>query len=121
MQDAMTRIALVATLLALPATSLASTGAATAPSEQAGRRAALEIVEVEPVTVEGRGFKSRELVRISADGRQKRVTAGAAGRFVVLFSRARACNGLVVVARGSKGSRAAVTFQSLSGIHCLEP
>ncbi len=73
------------------------------------------------MTVAGRAFKPGERVRLSADGRRKTVTAGARGGFKVVFPEANVCNGFVAVARGSKGSRATVTFAQFSNVHCLEP
>jgi hypothetical protein len=111
--ELMALLVLLALVVGLPGTSPAS--------EQTAPRATLEIVGIEPVAVAGRGFKSGERVRVSADGRRKLVTAGALGGFRVLFLRASACDGLVVVARGAQGSRATVTFENLSNVHCLEP
>lgn len=116
----MALLALIAILLGLPAMSLASESTQTATDKPAAQ-ATLKIVGVEPVTVAGRAFKSRERVRVSADGRKKTLTAGARGGFKVIFPQANVCNGLVVVARGSEGSRATVTFANFSNIHCLEP
>jgi hypothetical protein len=116
----MALVVLVAVVLGLPAMSLSSENTTT-ENEQAARRATLEIVAIEPVAVAGRAFKSGERVRVSADGRHKRVTAGSRGGFRVSFPRARVCEGLVVVARGSEGSRATVTFENFSKIHCLDP
>jgi hypothetical protein len=109
----MALLVLLALVVGLPGTSPAS--------ELTAWRATLKIVGIEPVAVAGRGFKSGEWVRVSADGRRKRVTAGARGGFRVLFPRASACDGLVVVARGSQGSRATVTFENLLNVHCVEP
>jgi hypothetical protein len=94
-------------------------GSGMAPAVQSGR-AALEIVGVEPVAVAGRAFKAGERVRLTADGRRKTVTASARGSFKVVFLGANVCNGLVVVASGSEGSRATVAFAQLSSVHCLE-
>lgn len=112
-------VALIAILLGLPAMSLASDSPTAA--DTTATRATLKIVGVEPVTVAGRAFKSGERVRVSADGRKKTLIAGARGGFKVIFPQANVCNGLVVVARGSEGSRATVTFANFSNIHCLEP
>lgn len=115
----MVLLALIAIFL-VPAMTLTAESSPTAADTTAAR-ATLKIVGVEPVTVTGRAFKSGERVRVSADGRRKTVTAGARGGFKVIFPQASACNGLVVVARGSDGSRATVTFANFSNIHCLEP
>jgi hypothetical protein len=90
------------------------------PSVHSGR-ATLKIVGVEPLTVSGRAFRARERVRLSADGLRKAVTAGNRGGFKVTFPEANVCNGVVVAARGSEGSRATVTFAQFSNVHCLEP
>jgi hypothetical protein len=116
----MALLVLLVLLLGLPAMSLASSSGTT-PADKSAARAALKIVGIEPVTVAGRAFKSGERVRVSADGRKKTVTAGTRGGFKVIFPQANVCNGLVVVARGSEGSRATVTFANFSNVHCLEP
>jgi hypothetical protein len=81
----------------------------------------VEIVQISPLTVAGRGFKPKERVRLTANGRRKLVTAGRRGTFEVTFPAANTCNGVFVVAVGSKGSRASVTFAQFSDILCLEP
>jgi hypothetical protein len=116
----MVLLVLLAVLLGLPTMTLAAESSPTAADKSAAR-ATLKIVGIDPVAVAGRAFKSGERVRVSADGRHKRVTAGARGGFKVSFPQASACDGLVVVARGSEGSRATVTFGQYSNIHCLEP
>jgi hypothetical protein len=109
-------LALIAILVGLPAVSLASEGSPASPS-----RAELTIVRVQPLIVAGRAFKAGEKVSLSADGRRKTVTAGPRGGFKVSFPEMSACNGVTVVARGSKGSRASVNFAQFSNVHCLEP
>lgn len=116
----MALLALLALLLGLPAMSLTSESS-TAPAKKPAGQANLRIVQVSPVTVAGRAFKAGERVRITADGRRKSVTAGARGAFKISFPEANACNGVVVVAVGSEGSRATVTFAQFSNVHCLEP
>jgi hypothetical protein len=113
----MTRLALLAVLLAIPATTRPAESAVPTPAGHTAARATLEIVRTLPLTVAGQGFKPKERIRVSADGRRKSVTAGARGSFRVAFPAANACNGVVVVAVGSKGSRASVTFAQF----CLEP
>jgi hypothetical protein len=110
--------ALFAVLLAIPALTLTADTAVPAPAASTAGRATLEIVRTSPLTVAGRGFKPKERIRVTADGRRKFVTAGTRGRFTVAFLAANACNGVFVAAVGSKGSRASVTF---SNIHCREP
>jgi hypothetical protein len=105
-------------ILAIPALTLPAASAT--PAGTTGR-AAVEIVQISPLTVAGRGFKPKERVRVTANGRRKSVTAGTRGRFEVAFPAANACNGVFVVAGGSKGSRASVTFAQFSDIICLEP
>lgn len=115
-------IALIVFLFGATLFNVGSTvpGSGVAPAAQSGR-AALEIVGVEPVAVAGRAFKSGERVRVTAGGRRKTVTASARGSFKVVFTGANVCNGLIVVASGSEGSRATVAFAQLSSVHCLEP
>jgi hypothetical protein len=81
----------------------------------------VEVVQTSPLTVAGRGFKPKERIRVTANGRRKFVTAGRRGRFEVAFPAAKTCNGVFAVAVGSKGSRASVTFAQFSDIICLEP
>lgn len=95
-------------------------GSGLAPAVQTGR-AELEILRPEPLTVVGRAFMQREQVRVSVDGKRKSVVAGPRGGFKISFPEANACNGIIVVARGSKGSRASVAFNQFSNVHCLEP
>jgi hypothetical protein len=117
----MTRLALLAVLLAIPAMTGPAGGAVPTPAGNTAARATLEIVLTSPLTVAGQGFKPKERIRVSANGRRKSVTAGARGSFEVAFRAANVCNGVVVVAVGSKGSRASVTFAQFSDVHCLEP
>jgi hypothetical protein len=92
----------------------------TVTSPQASR-ASLKVVRAQQLTVAGRGFRGSERIRLTADGRRRFATAGPRGGFTVSFPEANTCNGVVVVARGSKGSRATVTFGQFSNVHCLEP
>jgi uncharacterized protein Veg len=108
-------------LVAVPALSALTLPAASATPAGTTGRAALEIVQTSPLTVAGRGFKAKERVRVTANGGRKSVTAGRRGRFEVAFPTANTCNGVFVVAVGSKGSRASVTFAQFSDILCLEP
>lgn len=119
----MALLALLAILVGVSATTLTADG----PSGGALRkvdpstRASLRVVSIKPVAVTGRAFKPGELVRLSAAGKRKSVTAGPRGGFKAVFPGVNACNGFVVVARGSEGSRATVTFAQFSNVHCLEP
>jgi hypothetical protein len=104
--------------LAIPALILP---AASANQATATGRAVVEIVQTSPLTVAGRGFKPKERVRVTANGRRKVVVAGRRGRFELAFPAANTCNGVFVAAVGSKGSRASVTFAQFSDVHCLAP
>jgi hypothetical protein len=116
-------VAFLALLFLLLSATLVPSGSASrdavAPAAQSGR-AGLTIVRTKPVTVVGRAFEAGERVRVTLDGRRKTVTASARGSFTVVFPEANACNGFVVVARGSEGSRASVAFAQFSNVHCLE-
>jgi hypothetical protein len=113
-------MALLALLAVLALSTLVLPAASAAPANAADR-ATLKIAGISPFIVAGQGFKPKERVRVSADGRRKFVTAGTRGGFRVAFPAANVCNGVVVVAVGSKGSRASVGFSQLANIHCLEP
>ena len=113
-------LALLVVLLGLPAMTLTSAGVTSAPAQPASR-ASVKIVDIDRVAVAGRAFKPGERVRLWADGLRKSVTATSRGSFQAVFPAASVCNGLVVVARGSEGSRASVAFANLSNVHCLEP
>jgi hypothetical protein len=118
-------MALVALLLYLLGATLFNVGGTVpgsglAPAVQTSR-AELEILHPEPLTVVGRTFKQREQVRVSVDGKLKSVVAGPGGGFKISFPEANACNGVIVVAHGSKGSRASLAFNQLSNFYCLGP
>jgi hypothetical protein len=119
----MALIALIAVLIGLPAMTLVSDSRSggTAGTVAPSGRASVMVVGLNPVTVTGRGFKPRELVRVTVEGKRESVTAGPRGGFKVRFPGADSCNGFVVVARGSEGSRASVAFAQFSNVHCLEP
>lgn len=109
----MALVALLVVLLGLPSpTAGGSTNSGPA------RKASLQIVAMHPLTVRGQAFRPSERVRVSANGVRKTLVAGRRGGFIVTFRRAGAC-GAVVVARGSEGSRASVSFD-FSNVHCLE-
>ncbi len=80
-------------------------GSADGGSETAGK-ASLQVVGQAPLTIQGRGFTSRENVRVSAAGRQWHSKAGARGSFVLKLSGANPCRIVRIVAVGSDGSRA---------------
>lgn len=113
---------LVALILALVVLSgEPATVAADARPAAAERRAALEVTNVEPLSVAGRGFKVSERVRVSADSSRKSLRASARGRFLVRFADVDPCNSVVVTAVGSKGSRASVAFNPTWRLHCAAP
>jgi hypothetical protein len=116
-------MALIALILFLFSATLEPAGGARVVESGTtqANRASLKVVRAQPLTVAGRGFRAAERVRVTADGRSRSATAGARGGFAVTFPEANTCNGVLVVARGSKGSRATVTFAQFSNVHCLEP
>jgi hypothetical protein len=97
-------ITLVLGVAAVAVTSAAPQSGGTAT------RPALGLVRSSPITLRGTHFRSGERVRISAtSGRSavKQTTAGPTGLFVVRFAISyNRCNGLMVFARGAKGSLA---------------
>lgn len=82
-----------------------------------GTRATLTVMDMHPLTISGRGFKSGERVVVSTGTSRKSVTANASGRFVVRFASVK-CAATAVVAIGSKGSRATTRPPK---ILCIEP
>jgi hypothetical protein len=116
-------LALIALVVGLAPFTLTpeSNGAGERPAVGPSGRAVLRIVAVRPLTITGHGFKPGESVRVSGDRFRKTVTAGARGGFKVGFPRANVCSGVVVIARGSEGSRATVAFAQFSNVHCLDP
>lgn len=77
-----------------------------------GVRPALRLTDGAPLTVRGTHFRPGESVRITAislGSVTRRTSAGPGGSFVMrLAIKYNRCSGLTVVARGSKGSRAAI-------------
>jgi hypothetical protein len=116
----MALLALLALLLLFPTMTL-SANASDSSTATAGGRATLKLVAVSPLTVLGRSFKPGERVRVSTDNRRKTVIAGARGGFIARFVKADPCDGLVVTAVGSRGSRASVVFSQLAKIRCAAP
>lgn len=105
----------IAAVLALLVTG--AVGRAEAPQHAA--RATLMPRELDPLRLEGSGFKRRERVRVtvtptSGDPVTKRVRAGRAGSFSVTFSGVETCNGLEGAAVGRRGSRASFQFAALT-------
>jgi hypothetical protein len=80
-------------------------------------RATLTVMDMSPLAISGRGFKSGERVAVSTGTARKSVTASASGRFVVRFGTVR-CAATTIVAVGSKGSRATTKPPK---ILCVEP
>jgi hypothetical protein len=112
-------LALIAVLLGLPLAAFNAGGTAPSSAQAQAVRATLDVRSTRPLVVAGHGFVPAERVRVDADGRVKQVTANRSGRFVVRFAGIDTCSGLVLVARGSRGSRAEISFAQLSNIHCL--
>lgn len=82
-----------------------------------GTRATLTVMDMHPLEISGRGFKSGERVVVSTATSRKSVTANASGRFVVRFTSLK-CAATTIVAVGSKGSRATTRPPK---ILCVEP
>jgi hypothetical protein len=116
-------LALIALMVGLAPLTLTSESDSSGGTRVAGPSgpAVLRIVAIRPLTITGHGFKPGESVRVSGDRFRKTVTAGARGGFKVGFPRANVCNGVVVIARGSEGSRATIAFAQFSNVHCLDP
>jgi hypothetical protein len=98
----------VLTLAAL-ALVLAPLGAAAEGS--ATGNAKVRLVSMKPLKVKGTGFLSREQITVRVTGRgtsiRKKVTATRTGGWVLAFAVPfERCNGLIVRATGSRGSRA---------------
>ena len=100
---------LLAAVLSVIAASTA--GATVSDVDAAKRTAKLHATSTQPLKVRGVGFAPRERVRVTARSRSaakaKAVVASAAGRFEVTFPTIAVdrCNGAVVSALGSEGSR----------------
>ena len=76
-------------------------------------KASLQVIRQAPMTIQGRGFRSRESVRVSAAGRQWRPKASARGSFVLTLRGANRCSIVRIVAVGSHGSRAVLRIMPL--------
>lgn len=85
-------------------------------------KARLMPIGLAPLMVKGSGFKSGETVTLrsteSPVKTRRTVKASASGGFVVRMGLADRCNGMTVVATGSKGSRASFNF---SEVVCAAP
>ncbi len=118
----MTRITLVVGLCVLGIVGVASA----APSESSGKRAQLQMMDLQPLTVRGVGFVAGERVQVVAATRGgmygKAKLANAAGVFTVKFPiSAGVCRGYYSVrAFGSRGSRA-VAVTRLPQLDCMAP
>jgi hypothetical protein len=73
---------------------------------EAATKASLQVIRQAPLTIQGRGFRARESVRVSAAARQWRLRASLRGSFVLTLRGVDRCKILRVVAVGSGGSRA---------------
>jgi hypothetical protein len=108
------RILAVAIVAAL---AFGETGAGAQPDRSAAR-ATLTPRSLDPVVLQGDGFKRRERVRVtvtptSGEGKTKRVRARRDGSFSVPFKGVQACNGFEGVAVGRRGSHASFQFSAL--------
>jgi hypothetical protein len=97
----------IAAMVALVAT-VASTAAVAATT-----RASVVVISRAPVSVQGSGFRSRELVTVTfmaTDDRRKTVTASRKGGFLAKFAGTTIdrCESYVVRAKGNRGSLAVV-------------
>jgi hypothetical protein len=81
-------------------------GPAVGDGTETTSKPSLQIIRQAPMTIQGRGFRSRENVRVSAAGRNWRLRATPRGAFVLTLRGADRCNIVRVVAVGSGGSRA---------------
>jgi hypothetical protein len=75
-------------------------------------RPALRLTDGAPLTIRGTHFRAGERVRVTAislGSATRRTSAGPGGSFVMrLAIKYNRCSGLTVIARGTKGSRAAI-------------
>jgi hypothetical protein len=75
-------------------------------------RPALRLTDGAPLTIRGTHFRAGERVRVTAislGSATRRTSAGPGGSFVMrLAIKYNRCSGLTVIARGNKGSRAAI-------------
>lgn len=98
-------------VLAVAALALVLVPAGAAVEAGATGKAKLRLLDTAPLKVKGSGFRARERVVVRVTGRggvaRKRVAAGPAGAWVLTFPGIAydRCNGLVVSAIGSRGTR----------------
>jgi hypothetical protein len=119
------KITLVVGLCVLGIVGVAS-ASPNSPNEPAGKRAQLQMVDLQPLTVRGIGFVAGERVQLHAAARggaySKTKVATAAGTFMVKFPvSAGVCRGYYSVrAFGSRGSRA-FFITRLPQLDCMAP
>jgi hypothetical protein len=87
-------------------------GTAVGGSERAAK-ASLQVISQMPVAIQGRGFRARESVRVSAAGRQWRLRAGPRGSFTLTLRGVDFCKLVRILAVGSRGSRAILRIMPL--------
>jgi hypothetical protein len=107
-------MALVAAAI-VAALALGGAGSGARPERSA---ATLAPRSLDPLTLQGRGFKRRERVRVtvtptSGEPLTRRVRAKWGGSFSVRVDGVQACNGFEAVAVGRRGSRASMQFSAL--------
>ncbi|HEU6444617.1 MAG TPA: hypothetical protein VFL61_06120 [Gaiellaceae bacterium] len=101
----------MARVLAIGALVLALVPAGAAAEQSAAGKAKLRVLSTAPLKVKGTGFHAHERVAVRVTGRggvtRKRVSASSRGGWVLAFPGITydRCNGLVVSAVGSRGSR----------------
>jgi hypothetical protein len=83
----------------------------------------LRAVDLDPLTLNGSGFRANERVRLLVAAppvvKSRLIRAGAGGRFRVAFAvKVGRCDSVAVQAIGLRGSRA--TFQQ-DALHCVAP
>jgi hypothetical protein len=97
------------TLVIALALSFALLGSSASGAQNRGK-ATLKLTRGAPLTVRGTQFVPAERVRVAVvgEGLQRRVTASGRGAFLVSFTNISydRCDGLIVIAVGSDGSRA---------------
>jgi hypothetical protein len=81
-------------------------GSAVGGGSETASMPSLQVIRQAPMTIQGRGFRSRENVRVSAAGRNWRLRTSPRGAFVLTLRGADRCNIVRVIAVGSGGSRA---------------
>jgi hypothetical protein len=104
-------------LAALLMAALALLGGTSAAAEAERPRATLTPRSLDPLVLQGEGFRRRERVSVtltpsSGEPIAKRVRARR-GRFSVRFGGVQACNGFEAVAHGRRGSSASIQFSAL--------